>query len=236
VTPGYGGVLASVSSFDPIHSNSQTLRLIEFLVNLMMGVLIGRGLLFGYATATYLVVITQKERSMRNLILILLIALPGLSFADERMDKIETLMKAQGLLEVWQQQIEMGKVEGEKQAKAMIDQVVSQLNPNKKYKDRFKKAFTTFMGKMQGNWTAQQIVEVWAKFYGPKFTNSELDQLISFYTSEIGQKDIKASKVALIEFTQYFQSESKPIMEKALKEYISELRVAAKECECPKNN
>ena len=171
---------------------------------------------------------------MRNLILVLLFVFPSLSFSDDRMDKIETLMKAQGLLEMWQQQIEMGKTEGEKQAKLMIDQILSQLNPSEEYKEKFEKAFSSFVGKMQGNWTAQEIVEIWARFYGPKFTDDELDELIAFYTSEIGQKDIKASKETLVEFTQYFQAESKPIMEKALNEYIEELKLTAKNCKCPK--
>jgi hypothetical protein len=135
---------------------------------------------------------------------------------------------------MWQQQLDMGNVEGEKQARLMIDQMLSQLNPNKEFRERFDKAYMGFIAKLQDNWTAQQIVDVWAKLYGARFTDQELNQLISFYTSEIGKKDIQATKETMIEFTRHFQKESRPIMEKALNEYIKELRLAAKECNCPR--
>ena len=154
--------------------------------------------------------------------------------ADQRTEKIETLMKAQGLLEMWQQQIDYGKIEGEKQAKQMIDQMLSQLNPNEEFEARFQKAFMNFIRKLQDNWTAQQIVDVWAKYYGPHFSDKELDELVSFYTSEIGKKDVIATKSAMTQFTTYFQKESKPIMEKATREYIDELKLVAKECKCQK--
>ncbi|MFV1984081.1 MAG: DUF2059 domain-containing protein [Thiohalomonadales bacterium] len=172
---------------------------------------------------------------MRKIIFYLLFFISMSSFANERTEKIATLMKTQGLLEMWQQQLDMGKIAGEKQAKEMIDQILIQINPDKKLKESFEIAFTKFISKIQGNWIAQEIVEVWAKFYGAKFSDSELDKLISFYTSEIGQKDIQASKLALVEFSKYFQDKSKPIMDNALKEYVSELKIAVKECKCPKN-
>jgi hypothetical protein len=157
-----------------------------------------------------------------------------MTYADQRTEKIEALMRAQGLLEMWQQQIDYGRVEGEKQARQMIKQMLSQLNPNEEFKARLEKAFITFIGKLQDNWTAQEIVDVWAKYYGPHFSDEELDKLVSFYTSDIGKKDVMAAKSAMTEFTAYFQKENKPIIEKATKEYISELQLVAKECNCKK--
>ena len=171
---------------------------------------------------------------MRNVIFLMLLLLPSITYADQRSEKIETLMKAQGLLEMWQQQIDYGKVEGEKQGKMMIDQMLSQLNPNEEFRERFETAYFNFIKKLHDNWTARQIVDVWAKYYGPHFTDKELDDLITFYTSDIGQKDVKSTKSAIVEFTSHFQREGQPIIEKATKEYIEELKVVAKECKCPK--
>ncbi|MBK8816545.1 MAG: DUF2059 domain-containing protein [Methylococcaceae bacterium] len=71
---------------------------------------------------------------------------------------------------------------------------------------------------MQGKWTAEEIVSVWSKYYGSKFTDSELDQLIAFYLSDIGQKDVQASKTAENEVTQYFQNENEIIMKNSINE------------------
>jgi len=171
---------------------------------------------------------------MHKYILWLLLIIPSIAYSGQREEKIEILMKAQGLLEMWQQQIDYGKTEGKKQAKMMIDQMLSQLNPNEEFKKRFEEAFMNFINKLQDNWTAQQIVDIWGKYYGPHFSDKELDELIAFYTSEIGQKDIKSTKSALMEFTVHFQKEGQSIMENATKEYIQELLLVAKECNCRK--
>jgi hypothetical protein len=171
---------------------------------------------------------------MRKVILILFLAFPCLAYSGPREAKIETLMKAQGLLEMWQQHIDYGKKEGNKQAKQIVDQMLSKLNPSDEYRSRFERAYMNFITKLQDNWTAQQIVDVWAKYYGPNFSDEELDELVSFYTSDIGKKDVKATKSAMVEFTAYFQAENEPILEKATNEYMDELKVIARECNCRK--
>ena len=173
---------------------------------------------------------------MRHILLIVFMVIPALAVADERMDKIATLVKAQGLLGMWQQQIDSGRLEGEKQAHSMIEQAMLHLSPDEQYKKRFEQALTHFIEKAQGDWTAEQIVEVWAQYYGPKFSDRELDQLIAFYTSEVGQKDIAATKETLAEFTLHVQKRNQPIMEGAFKGYVSELKTIAKECMCPKKD
>ncbi len=180
-------------------------------------------------------VITNKETRMKYLFAVVIVLFVGaVSASQDTTAKVETLMRAQGLLDMWQEQIEMGKREGEKQAKLAIDQMLSQLNPNEEYRNRFEGAFMKFMDKMQGNWTAKQIVDVWASYYGPRFTEAELDQLIEFYTSDIGRKDVQATKETMVDFTQYFQREYQPIMSAALNEYIQDLKIVARECKCPK--
>ncbi len=116
----------------------------------------------------------------------------------------------------------------------MLEQSMSLLSPSKEFTDRFNTAVKKFMSKLQGNWTAKEIVAVWAKYYAPKFTESELDQLIAFYTSDIGKKEIQASKIAVVEFTNHFQKENETIMENAINDYITDLKLIAKECKCRK--
>ena len=56
---------------------------------------------------------------MVKFFLCVLLLVPGMTYADQRTEKIEALMRAQGLLEMWQQQIDYGKVEGEKQSQGI---------------------------------------------------------------------------------------------------------------------
>ncbi len=154
--------------------------------------------------------------------------------ADDRSEKVRSLMEAQGLLSMFEQQLTMGKVQNEKMGQQVIEQILSQLNPNEEFQRRFEVAFLTFMGKVETPWSATEIVSVWSEYYGTQFSDKELDELVEFYTSNIGKKEVSASKIALVKFTEHFQALGEPIMEKAMQEYIDELKITAKECNCVK--
>lgn len=167
-------------------------------------------------------------------ILTLLALIPISAIAEDRDAKIRALMEAQGLLGMFEEQLEMGKVQGEQVGQQMMSQLMSQLNPNEEFQEQFQQAFTSFMKKLQTPWAAEEIVDVWANYYGKHFSDSELDQLLKFYTSEIGKKEVAASKSALPEFTMHFQKLSEPLFQKATEEYISDLKQVAKSCNCAK--
>ncbi len=174
-------------------------------------------------------------KSMKKIFCIIwLVSIATIANANENESQIKTLMEAQGLLEMFENQIKMGKVEGEKMGDQMMEQMMSQMNPNKEFKSRFKLAFDNFMKKLQSPWGAKEIVMVWGDYYGKHFSNEELDQLIVFYTSPIGKKEVSASKLALTEFTNHFQKLSEPLFNSALQEYIKELKIVALECKCKK--
>lgn len=171
---------------------------------------------------------------MRHLVLALSIIFSAQAFADAKSEKIESLMKALGLVDTWTQQIEQGKTYNRKVSSQIMDQIISQLNPNKDFQQKFKAASENFITKTESPWSPEKIVEVWAGYYGPEFTEAELDQLIEFYTSPLGQKDISVTRSSMDKFSKYFQEAGQPIVEKATAEYIQEMKIIAKECNCAK--
>jgi hypothetical protein len=170
----------------------------------------------------------------RQLIVLLISVMPFCVFADTQTEKVKTLMEALGLIDMWGTQIQSGKAQSKKMGQQALDQMMAQLKPNETFKKRFVDAFNNYMKKLESPWSAQEIVDVWAKYYGPNFTEEELDQLIEFYTSDLGKKDVAVSKQAMVKFTEHFQKESQPILEKATREYIEELKIVASECKCQK--
>ena len=171
-------------------------------------------------------------KSITTTIFLFIISLSTL--AGDRNETIKELMQAQGLLSMFEQQIDMGKVQSEKMGNQMMDQMMSQLNPAPEFKKRFSSAYRNFINKLSDIHTAKEIVDVWAKYYGAEFSDKELQNLLGFYTSEIGQKEVKASKKALVLFTDHFQKVNQPIVQQATQEYISELKIIAKDCNCAK--
>lgn len=173
---------------------------------------------------------------MRNIFaLFILVVFTSSVSADDRADKIKSLMEAQGLIELFEQQLEMGKAQGEQAGQQMMSQIISQLKPNEVFREEFQHAFTTFMSKLESPWGAEEIVSVWSQYYGSQFSNTELDELLKFYNSKIGQKEVKASKSAMQDFTNHFQKLGEPIMQTAVQEYIAELKQLSEKCNCAKN-
>lgn len=170
----------------------------------------------------------------RQLIIFLVALMPFSAYAEINTDKVKVLMEALGMLDMWRTQIASGKVQSEKLGQQTLDQLMSQLNPNEEFKKRFSEAYKNYMKKVATPWSAQEIVDVWAKYYGPNFTEEELDKLIEFYTSDLGKKDVAATKLALAQFTEHFQREAQPIHANATKEYIEDLKIVATECKCSK--
>jgi hypothetical protein len=167
--------------------------------------------------------------------LILLFAIGSINaYADEKKDKITTLIKAQGLLETWQQMIDSGRDETDKYARQMLDQFLMELSPNTEFKEKFNKVMDKFTSNARSRWTAQYLVDLWAQIYGPKFSEAELDEMIKYYSSSIGQKEKLAGREAIKEFSKILQEKSQSVLQKALAQYIEDIKIIVNECKCKK--
>jgi len=171
---------------------------------------------------------------MRTPFLFFLLLISTACFSQDRNAKLRTLMEVQGLLAMFQQQMDAGKQQGQDQAKQMLDQVMSGLNPSQEFKVRLRRAADEFVATLEAPWTAQEMVDVWAKAYGTSFTDKELDQLLAFYTSPLGKKDVAASHKAMPMLNTYLFDRSKPVFESATAKYVADLQLIVKECKCSK--
>ncbi|MDN5505896.1 MAG: DUF2059 domain-containing protein [Comamonas sp.] len=171
---------------------------------------------------------------MRYLVAALSIVVASQAFADTKTQKIEELLRAQGLVDTWAQQIEQGEEYNKQVAQQIMGQMTAKLAPNEQFKNRLDAASEKFIDSTAIPWTAKDMVAVWAKFYGPDFTEAELDQLIAFYSSPLAQKEIQVSRSALEKFTLHFQQLNQPILENASNQFMQELQLIVSECNCAK--
>ena len=171
---------------------------------------------------------------MRSCIAVVMSVVCAAASAADRSEKIRELMEAQGLVETFEQQIQAGREHTRKMADEMVGKVLSTLNPPPEFQAKFRDATRDFVEAAQSPWTARDIVEVWGKYYGAKFSDEELDQLLKYYRSPLGQKDAIASREALVPYTAEFQARYKPILDKATQEFLDRLKAVGKECNCKK--
>jgi hypothetical protein len=141
-------------------------------------------------------------------------------------------MEVQGLIQTFEQQLALGRKQSDEQGRAMLDQMMASLTPSPEFTERFDQAFQSFMAELQTPWGAEEIVAVWGEHYGKHFSDEELDQLLVYYRSPLAQKEVGASRQALVGFSNHFAEAGKPIAERAVANFIGNLRLIAKECNC----
>ncbi|QNT25776.1 DUF2059 domain-containing protein [Ralstonia solanacearum] len=172
---------------------------------------------------------------IRNLIAMAVgIALSTSAIAADRTEKIQKLMQAQGLSQMLEQQMASSREFSRKQADRMATQVLAGMEPSADYGKRFQRAVEALVADLQPSWGAGEMVAIWSQQFGTKFTDEELDQLIAFYTSPLGQKEVAATREALPAFNQVIQARYKPIQERATAAFMQRIQQIKTECRCDK--
>ena len=107
----------------------------------------------------------------------------------------------------------------------MLQQLMKQLPElDESYSASIEKAYQRFLVAAKPNWTTDEAVAAFGKFYGSNVTEDEIDQIISYYKSPAGQKDVQATKSAMPLWLKFFADKNNVTLEKATQEYISELK------------
>jgi hypothetical protein len=167
---------------------------------------------------------------MRRLLLaaILMLTAPPAGAAD-RAETIEALLEAQGVYDLWQRRLIIERAENEALAHRALEQILVRIDPDETFMQQAEFAVSEFIAKAQNLWTVDEIVDAWGRIYARDFTDDELVRLLDFYASELGQKEVEASRAASLELTRRFQAKAEPIRRQALEELILDLQKAARE-------
>jgi len=176
----------------------------------------------------------MRRSSVRMLTALFLCAICAVSDAADRSEKIRELMELQGLVKMFDQQLQSGREQSRDMANQMLDKMLSTLHPPQEFQDRARQAAQEFVVAAQAPWSGQDIVDVWSKYYGAKFSDPELEQLLTYYRSPLGQKDVSASHEAIGPYTAEFQARYKPILDSATQQFIERLQAIIKDCNCKK--
>ncbi len=155
--------------------------------------------------------------------------------ADTKSEKVAELVEAQGRLDQWAAQIERNQEFYRVQEQTIVDQTLSRLNPNEEFRQRFSSAIREFKEATAAPWTAEYMVEIYSSFYGPHFSEAEVDELIAFYSSNLGQKDIRSTRMAVAEWGELLKNQflDQPRVDPVPK-FTDQMHLIARECNCAK--
>jgi uncharacterized protein len=167
--------------------------------------------------------------------LALLVALFVLGSTGARSDdssknaKLAELFKLTGLDRTLEQRRESCR----KQAEAVRAQVMEQMKAT--FPDgapawkKLDAAYTRFLEASQPAWTTDEAVQRYAQLYGAGVTEDELDQIIAFYRSPAGMKDIAASEAAIPQWNEFLAQKDQAVFQKNFERFLRDLKAISGE-------
>ncbi len=150
--------------------------------------------------------------------------------ADEasKRAKIGKLAAAQGLEQMFQQQLDASKTSMKDMGTKMLRSLADPKAPRSEEDKKIQPILNRFMAEVSNMFTGKELADLWAKHYGANLTEDEVDKILAYYLSPIGQKDVKASQAAMGGFMTTFNQETEKRALKILGKLKTEIEAASK--------
>lgn len=153
----------------------------------------------------------------------------GAASADEasRRDKIAKIIEAQGLTQMFQQQMDESKETAGEMGKDIAKKLLSESGaPEGLQNPKVEQVLRRYMERCAAMFSARELVDTWATFYGKSLSETELDQVLAYYQSTVGRKDVLATQVAMTGFGQTMRTQGQERMNASIGQLMSELKAA----------
>jgi hypothetical protein len=169
------------------------------------------------------------ESKLKSVFVLILFLMAGSSYADDttRRAIINQIVEAQGLQQMFQGQLDQSKSVAGQYGRDIFNRVMNELAPGQTKPDsKMEAIFSRYLDSCASMWTAKELADAWAKHYGKGLSDQDLDQILAYYLSPAGKKDVAASQYAMVNFTRETQTESIKRMNAATDKLIAELKAA----------
>ena len=150
-----------------------------------------------------------------------------LARADDasRAAKIAELMRLTGLARM----LAESKVTEQAAARKMIQSMSEQMFAKfptipPEQRTRLEGAERQFQRDVENGFDQEDAVRTWGRLYSQSLTDADLDAILAFYRSPVGQKDVTATGAALPQFQHYIIEKNAAVMNAAVANYTAALR------------
>ncbi len=151
----------------------------------------------------------------------------GVAVADEitQREKIAKIIEAQGLTLMFQQQLDASKEAAGEIGRNIAKKLLTESGvPEGQQSPKVEQAIRRYMERCATMISAKELVDTWAAFYGKNLSDAELDQVLAYYQSPVGRKDVLATQVAMAGFSQKINTLGQERMNVSIGQLMSELR------------
>jgi hypothetical protein len=151
--------------------------------------------------------------------------LAAVAGADPKAAKIAELAQLQGLDRVLEQARAAGRDAATQVVRSRTDPLFAQ-SPGMPAPKRaaIEAASQQFLSEVDRGFDQENAVRLWGEFYSAALTEKELDAVLAYYRSPLGQKDVRASQAALSQLQRYLLEKRTLAMSSAVARYTEALR------------
>lgn len=144
-----------------------------------------------------------------------------------RQAKISKIIEAQGLQQMFQQQLDQSKAQASDLGKSLYRKMLSESGiTDGQENPKLEAVFSRYIERCSTMFTAKEFVETWSRFYGNNLSEAELDKILAYYKSSVGKKDVAASQAAMVGFSQVMSAESQKRMNDSIGQLMADLKEA----------
>lgn len=163
-------------------------------------------------------------------ILALAVLLAGsIAHADDatKSAKIARIVEAQGLQQMFQAQMDQGLVTAREVGREVVRRMAQEAGMSQAdAAAKLEPVFQRYLERCATMFTAKELVDLWTDAYGRDLSERELDQILAYYRSPVGRKDVAASRSAMGGFTQAVNAIGKQRFDASLGQLIADLKTA----------
>jgi hypothetical protein len=144
---------------------------------------------------------------------------------SSRAAKVAELLQLTGFAQMMAQSRAAGQAAAQKTVQSMAEQALAKfptIPPQKRA--RIADAAKQFLRDVDSGFDQDDAVRAWGRYYSENLTESELDAILAYYRSPVGQKDVSASRAALPQFQHYMLEKRTAVMNTAVINYTATLR------------
>lgn len=158
-------------------------------------------------------------------VLILLVTIPAFADQVSKDAKLAHLMELTGLRDMLKQQREDSFQQTMKIGQQMLTEFDKQVpGGDKEAMKSLKQAYEKFLTNASPSWTVEVAISAYARFYGEQLSESDVDQIVAFYESPVGQKDISADRSAFPKWTAFLAEKNEAAQKKATDAFIADVK------------
>lgn len=164
---------------------------------------------------------------MKTILLLAALFLSTQAFANEasKRAKIVQLAKAQGLEQMFQQQLEQAKASTVAMSGDIVDKMFKDSGLEASPDDpKARQILVRFAEKASMIHTAKEYVDIWSRSYGQEMSEADIDQMLIYYRSPLGRRDMRATQTAMTAFTDVIGKESQVRLSALTENMMNELK------------